>query len=256
MSFLSVEVNKVSNELWRLIKEEWYSIEDDNEIELSNDCLDLRKDMLPPEECVSFNEGKGDNFKQKIFQVMEDLFLKMSMKESHLFAGIIDQNAYNKINKRKELISFQRDRGENNSHFGLYYLTDDESEILFIKSMLINILEDKLTTLIGSDEDFMTKLQCLKTRKKVIQKEIKRIKLIISNKINKDCTDCGVDSIQVDINKKGEIEFRKLDDISTEYNIKINESILSISPVKLAEFNDFPQDLDAVLAKISEVKLR
>lgn len=256
MSFLSVEVNKVSNELWRLIKEEWYSIEDDNEIELSNDCLDLRKDMLPPEKCVSFNEGKGDNFKQKIIQVMEDLFLKMSMKESHLFAGIIDQNAYNKINKRKELISFQRDKGENNSHFGLYYLTNDESEILFIKSTLINILEDKLTTLIGSDEDFMAKLQCLKVRKKAINKEIKRIKLIISNKINKDFTDCGVDSIQVDINKKGEIQFRKLDDISSEYNTKINESILSISPIQLAEFNDFPQDLDAVLAKISEIKIR
>lgn len=256
MSFLSVEVNKVSNELWRLIREEWYSIEDDNEIELSNDCLDLRKDMLPPEECVSFNEGRGDNFKQKIFQVMEDLFLKMSMKESHLFAGIIDQNAYNKINKRKELISFQRDRGENNSHFGLYYLTDDESEILLTKSILISILEENITALIGDDAEFKAKLQCLKTRKKAIQKEIKRIKLIISNKINEDCTDCGVDSIQVDINENGEIKFRKLDDISTEYNIKINESIVAMSPIELAEFNDFPQDLDAVLAKISEIKLR
>lgn len=180
----------------------------------------------------------------------------MSMKESHLFAGIIDQNAYNKINKRKELISFQRDKGENNSHFGLYYLTDDESEILLIKSLLISMLEDNLTTLIGSDEDFMAKLQCLKTRKKAIDKEIKRIKRIISSKINKDCADCGVDSIQVDINENGEIKFRTLEDISTEYNIKINESIVALSPIELSEFNDFPRDLDAVLAKVSEIKLR
>ena len=255
MNLLSVEVNANSNELWRLIRKEWYSIDDDG-IELSNDCLDLRKDMLPPEKCVSFNEGKGEDFKQKIFQVMEDLFLKMSIHETHLFAGLIDQNAYSKINKRKELISFQRDRGENNSHFGLYYLSDDESEILSVKARLINMLEEKLSSIIADDDDFMEKLQSLKTRKKAIQKEIKRVKLLIVNKIKKDCTDCGVTSIQLDINDKGEINFQTLEEIDTEYNLKINKSIVDISPIELAEFKDFPQDLHVVLEKLSEIKIQ
>lgn len=256
MNFLSIETSNISNELWRLIKEEWYSIGKNDEIELSNDCLDLRKDMLPPEECVSFNEAKGDCAKQKIFQVMEDLFLKMSMKETHLFAGIIDQNAYNKINKRDQLIEFNRDRGEKNSHFGLYYLTDNEADILSIKSRLINMLEDNLTTSIGEDDKFKAKLKCLKERKKLINKEVKKINLIISETIDGYCNICGIDSIQVSINKNGDIKFRTLDNLSTEYNDKFHDLIDVISPLKLAEFKDFPQDLDAVLEILSKKKFR
>lgn len=54
-------------ELWRLIRQEWYYIEDE-EILLLPDCLDLRKDMQPPETCISFNEGKGTSHYEKYFK--------------------------------------------------------------------------------------------------------------------------------------------------------------------------------------------
>ena len=159
LSTIITDTNPI--ELWRLIRQEWYYIEDE-EILLLPDCLDLRKDMQPPETCISFNECKGENYYEKIFQLMEDLFFKLNIKEDYLFAGLIDEEIYKSINKREKLIEFKRDRGEENSHFGLYYLTNDDTKILTIKSKLINFLEKKLTNIIHEDEILKSELNKLK----------------------------------------------------------------------------------------------
>lgn len=249
-SFLSTNI--ISNELWRLIREEWYSINDD-EIELSQDALDLRKDMLPPEECVSFNLGVGTNRTQTICQVMEDLFIKMSMKDSHLFAGLVDQKAYNRINKRENLVEFRRDQGEKNSHFGLYYLTDDEQKILAVKSQIIHFLEQEITELLGENTTFKSKLDVLKARKKLIDKEIKKIKKIIVNKVKDECKRLGISEINLNINDSGEIALESMD-LLPDSNIQ--NLLAEISPVKIDVSKEFPQDLQPILKGLSKVKFK
>lgn len=248
-SFLSTNI--ISNELWRLIREEWYSITD-GEIELSQDSLDLRKDMLPPEECVSFNLGTGTSRFETICQVMEDLFIKMSIKDSHLFAGLVDQEAYNKINKRENLVEFRRDQGEKNSHFGLYYLTDDEQKILAVKSQLIHFLEQKITGVLGEDASFKSKLEILKERKKEINKEIKKNQKIIVNKVKDDCKRLGISEIKLNVKDSGEIELESIDQLADS---NLQSLLAEISPLKIAFSAEYPQDLQPILKGLSKVKI-
>ena len=240
-------------ELWRLIRQEWYYIEDE-EILLLPDCLDLRKDMQPPETCISFNEGKGTSHYQKMFQVMADLFLKMTMKEEHLFAGLVDEEVCNKINKRENLIEFKRDRGENNSHFGLYYLTDDEEKILAVKSRLINILEKNLTNIIGEDNNLADELKSLKARRKNIEKEVKRLKILVKNQVENHCTKSGIKDIEIEINENGYITLKKYN-LDEENYCELNSSISEISPLTLTKYDDFPEDINIVLSVINTVKI-
>ncbi|NIE95625.1 hypothetical protein F3J02_03865 [Acinetobacter sp. Tr-809] len=144
----------VTNELWRLIRDSHYSVDEDGEIEISLDCFDLRKEMNPPETNISFN--KVDNtleFYEKIFNLMRDLFLKIKIKDKYLFAGLIDVDAYRRINKdKKSFIVFKQDHEPPSNHFGLYYLTEDEVELTKVKGILKILLEEKLTSIIEDDE--------------------------------------------------------------------------------------------------------
>lgn len=145
---------EVTNELWRLIRDSHYSVDEDGEIEISLDCFDLRKEMTPPETNISFN--KVDNtleFYEKILNLMRDLFLKIRIKDKYLFAGLIDKDAYTRINKGKQsFIEFKQDHEPPSNHFGLYYLTEDEVELTKIKGILKILLEERLTSVIGDDE--------------------------------------------------------------------------------------------------------
>lgn len=251
LSTIITDTNPI--ELWRLIRQEWYYIEDE-EILLLPDCLDLRKDMQPPETCISFNECKGENYYEKIFQLMEDLFFKLNIKEDYLFAGLIDEEIYKSINKREKLIEFKRDRGEENSHFGLYYLTNDDTKILTIKSKLINFLEKKLTNIIHEDEILKSELNKLKNRKKNIEKEVKRLKLTIFNQVKEPCKKCGVTNIQIEINTEGNVVLKN-NDLDVENHSKINEHVEKISPITLNKSDDYPQDLNIVLSKITSIRI-
>lgn len=253
MNSVSTVANQTPIELWRLIRKDWYYFEDE-EIFLSNDCLDLRKDMQPPETCISFNEGKGTEYYGKIFQVMEDLFFKLSIKEECLFAGLIDDEIYKSINKREKLIEFKRDRGEEDSHFGLYYLTDDDTKILTVKAKLISFLEKKLTSIIGEDETLKNHLNNLKSRKKTIDKEVKRLKITVVNQIKESCQKCGITDIQIEINKEGNITLKN-DNLNNESYLEINEHFEKISPLTLTESDLLPQDINIVLSKIKVIKV-
>jgi hypothetical protein len=170
---LLTEINEqvnINNELWRLIKDEWYSISD-NEIELSLNCLDLRKDMTPPEEAISFNKVDCDSeHEEKICSLMEDLYEKLNIKDTYLFAGLIDQEAYKRVNRSKELIRFQQDRGVDDNHFGLYYLTEDDILLSKVKGIIKLLMEEKITTLIGNNAVFKEKNKELKSKKKELRK--------------------------------------------------------------------------------------
>jgi len=144
----------VTNELWRLIRDSHYSVDEDGEIEISLDCFDLRKERTPPETNISFNKVDSSlGYYEKIFNLMRDLFLKIRIKDKHLFAGLFDKDAYKRINKGDQpFIEFIQDQEPPSNHFGLYYLTEDEVELTKIKGILKILLEEKLTSIIRDDE--------------------------------------------------------------------------------------------------------
>lgn len=254
MSAVNITISSSSNELWRLIRQEWYS-EDEDGIELSLDCLDLRKDMQPPETSISFNESKSNIYYEKIYQVMEDLFLKMSIKGEHLFAGLIDEEVYKIINKREKVIEFVRDRGDNNSHFGLYYLTSDETKLLAAKTRLINFLEKKLTMTISKDKHLSQHLEILKNRRKEIDKEVKRIKNLVKNHIKDSCNKLKIDCIKIQVDENGVINLISKDVFSADIYCQLNKSIQEISPLELVKNDKFPDDINHALSRIESIKI-
>lgn len=165
------------NELWRLVKEEHYLIDENSEISILMDFLDLRKNLEPPETNISFNKVNSElDLNGKTISLMNDLYLKLSLKDEHLFAGLIDEDAYRRINKKEKLIEFLKDKNELDNHYGLYYLTEDLVKLNRAKGILLALLQECLSSIIGSNEELKAHNAILKQQRKEYQKEQKKIK--------------------------------------------------------------------------------
>lgn len=117
--------------LWRYVKPSWL----DTNGSLLSYCFDLRSD--PPEEYVSFYEGKGSTEEQRLSFVIE-IFAKrrFSLKETGRFLSIDPRGACDLVNYPVPIIEF---RDEQKPHYGMHYLVEDEPSRLEAKNILSQI---------------------------------------------------------------------------------------------------------------------
>lgn len=116
--------------LWRYVKPSWL----DSTGGLLSVCFDLRSEMDPPEDYVSFYEGGGSSESEKlssIVKIMTDK--KFTLKQKGRILSLQVQAVCDVVNSPNTVIEFV-DKGR--PHYGLCYLVDDEALILEAKNIL------------------------------------------------------------------------------------------------------------------------
>lgn len=116
--------------LVRYVKPSWIS-----HGELSEDAFQLREDRTPPEEFVSFYHSKQDPDINRV----KDVALSMRSRSFQIsnsggFLHLKAHEAKDEINRIREIINFKVERYP---HYGMYYISDDELDLIEAKTTLV-----------------------------------------------------------------------------------------------------------------------
>lgn len=126
--------------------------------EPTDDVFQLREDREPPEEYVSFYHSTGETLNIRIN------FIKKTMRNFNFSnnSGFIQLNASEAckaINTVREIISFKE---EGYSHYGMYFMSEDETDIIEAKTLLLfsstlHLEKDLVKAeLIGTNNNYLT----------------------------------------------------------------------------------------------------
>lgn len=125
-----LEAPIVPDVLWRYVKPSWL----DSSGCLLPVCFDLRSEIDPPEDHVSFYEGNGDTHTGKLNSVVGFMTRRgYNLKKTGKMLSIQTQEAYQAVNEPNPIIEFI---DKNRPHYGMLYLVEDDSLILEAKNIL------------------------------------------------------------------------------------------------------------------------
>lgn len=92
------------------------------------------KNKTPPERYVSLQEGNGNTIGEKFISVVKVFQgTGWTLKRTGRLAVVDVSMAYTMVNVPNKIIEFKDER---RPHYGLYYLSEDESLVLEAKSLL------------------------------------------------------------------------------------------------------------------------
>lgn len=104
--------------------------------EITDEAFQLREDRMPPEEYVSFFHSRLDSVEDKIRDVKNEFKKRnYTIKKNCGFIHLNASKASEEVNIIKEIIKFKE---EGYPHYGMYYISDDEIDIIEAKSILIH----------------------------------------------------------------------------------------------------------------------
>lgn len=116
--------------LWRYVKPSWL----DATGCLLPICFDLRSEKDPPEDYVSFHEGIGASESERLASVVSVMTNKgFTLKRTGRMLSIQVDDVCQVINEPNPVIRFV-DKGR--PHYGMCYLTEDDSLVLEAKNLL------------------------------------------------------------------------------------------------------------------------